>query len=150
MTLDQAELSSSIPKNTRSICTKRPKSSSSKGSHSSSSTTISLKRVNAEIEFETALLEAEQLNECLEEQSEEQNLQTQIQQREAQRKIELARRKREILKEFSLQHSRPGSIKSSHSGRSMSKRSTTKGQVQPSGEVSKQVGIGHCRPGGIS
>ena len=150
LTLDQAESSSSIPKNTRSISTKRPKSSSSKGSHSSSSTTISLKRVNAEIEFETALLEAEQLNERLEEQSEERNLQTQIQQREAQRKIELARRKREILKEFSLQHCRPKSIKSNHSGRSTSKRSTTKGQVQPSGEVSKQVGIGHCRPGGIS
>ena len=96
------------------------------------------------------MLEAEQLNERLEEQSEERNLQTQIQQREAQRKIELARRKREILKEFSLQHSRPGSIKSNHSGRSTSKRSTTKRQVQPSGKVSKQVGIGHCRPGGIS
>ena len=82
------------------------------------------------------------------EQQLERNLKTQIQQREAQRKIELARKKLEISKEFSLQHSRPGSIKLNHRG--ASKRRATKKQVQPSGKVSTQVGIGQYCSGGIS
>ena len=59
----------------------------------------------------------------------------------------MVEKKREILKEFSLKHSRPGSI-NNHSG--TSKRSATKKQVQPSGEVSTQVGNDQYLPGSIS
>ena len=90
-----------------SLSAKSTKTFKANKSSRSTALTISLKCLNAKIELQTAQLEAEQLNERLKEQIAKADLEAklrelyaQAQVREAKRKIELAKKKREVLNEL--------------------------------------------------
>ena len=90
-----------------SLSAKSTKTFKSNKSSCLTASTISLKCLNAEIELQTAQLEAEQLNERLKEQTAKADLEAKLQEldaqaqvREAKRKIELAKKKHEVLDKF--------------------------------------------------
>ena len=136
------------------IITKSTKSSKSNKSSHSTTSTISLKCFNAEIELQTAQLEAEQLNERLKEQNakadlemklrvEMRELEVQVQIREAKRKIELAKKKREVLDEFNENCS----VKSSQNV--LSKHCKVSFEPVLPLTNNKKVSIGQSYPGGL-
>ena len=133
-----------------SLSAKSTKTFKSNKSSRSTASTISLKCLNAEIDLQTAQLEAKQLNERLKEQTAKADLEAklreldaQAQVREAKRKIELAKKKLEVLDEFSENCS----VKSSRNV--LSKHSKVSSEPLLSLTNSKEVSIGQYYPGGL-